>query len=433
MSSTTIALLGILFMFILMMLRMPVGFSMFFAGFIGFSYYVSPKAAYGMLSTDIWGGLASYGLSVVPMFVFMGQIAFRSGVTENLYAAAYKWVGNLRGGMAATTIAASTAFAAICGSNAATAATMGTIALPQMKKYGYNAALSTGSVAAGGTLGVVIPPSVVLIVIALQTEQSIARLFIANIIPGLLLSALFLLTVLFVCMKYPDMGPAGPKTTFREKMASLPGAIEPLILFALVIGGLYLGWFTPTEAGAAGSFGALIIALLQRKLNWKAFTLAVTDTLRISTMVMILITGAVAFGRFLTVTRLPFALSEWAASLPVPPFVVLLVVVFIYVLGGALMDALGFLTLSIPIFFPLALSLGYDPVWYTVLITVITTMGAITPPVGVNAFIVKGLSPDVSMDTIFKGIFMFMAAYVVCITLLWVFPQIALFLPDILY
>ncbi len=433
MSPTAIAIIGILFMFILMLLRMPVGFAMFFAGFVGFSYYVSPQAAYSMLSTDIWGGFASYGLSVIPMFVFMGQIAFRSGVTESLYSAAYRWVGSLKGGMAATTIAASTAFAAICGSNAATAATMGTIALPEMKKYRYNEALSAGSVAAGGTLGVVIPPSVVLIVIALQTEQSITRLFIANIVPGLLLSALFLTTVLLVCMKYPDWGPAGPKTTFREKLASLPGVIEPMLLFALVIGGLYLGWFTPTEAGAAGSFGALVISLLQRKLNWKGFKLAVTDTLRISAMVMILITGAVAFGRFLTVTRLPFALSDWAASLPVSPFVILLVVIMIYVLGGALMDALGFLTLSIPIFFPLAMALGYDPIWYTVLITLITTMGAITPPVGVNAFIVKGLAPEISIQTIFKGVGLFMASYVLCVILMLAFPQIALFLPNLLY
>jgi len=431
-SPTAIALLGILLMFILMMLRMPVGFAMLFAGFLGFSFFVSPGAAYSMLSTDLWGSLASYGLSVIPMFVFMGQLAFRSGVTENLYSMAYKWVGNLKGGIALTTIAASTAFAAICGSNSATAATMGTIALPQMKKYGYDPALSTGSVAAGGTLGVVIPPSVVTIVIALQTGQPIALLFIANIIPGLLLAALFLLTVAFVCMKNPEIGPAGPKTTFREKIASLPGVLETLILFLLVIGGLYAGWFTPTEAGAAGSFGALIIALLQRKLDLKSFIQAVTDTLRTSAMVIMLIAGAVVFGRFLTVTRFPFMLAEWAAALPVTPFLILLVVIMIYTLGGALMDALGFLTLSIPIFFPLIVALGYDPVWYTVLITIITTMGAITPPVGVNVFIVKGLSPENSIATVFRGAIWFMVAYLICIALMLLFPQIVLFLPNLL-
>ncbi len=433
MSDVTLAVIGILFMFILMLIRMPVGFAMFFAGFVGFSVAVSPRAAFSILSTDIWQGFASYSLGVIPMFVFMGQIAYRTGVTVKLYNAAYKWVGHMKGGMAATTIAASTAFAAICGSNAATTATMGTIALPEMKKFNYDPILSTGSVAAGGTLGVVIPPSVVLIIIALQTEQSIVRLFVANIVPGLLLAFLFILTVIIVCIKKPHYGPVGPSSTVKEKLYSLLGIIEPLVLFIVVIGGLYLGYFTPTEAGAAGSFGALIIALVQKKLNWERFSLAILDTLRISTMVMILVTGAVAFGRFLTVTRLPYVLAEWAVELPVPPLLILSIILLIYIIGGAVMDALGFLTLSIPIFFPMAMVLGYDPIWYTVLICIITTMGAITPPVGINAFIVKGLVPDVPMEDIFKGVGLFMGAYVICIILLIAFPQIAMFLPSLLF
>jgi len=433
MSDVTLAMIGIVFMFLLMLLRMPVGFAMFFAGFVGFSIVVSPRAAVSILSTDIWAGFASYSLGVIPMFVFMGQIAFRTGVTENLYSAAYKWVGHMKGGMAGTTIAASTAFAAICGSNAATTATMGTIALPEMKRFNYSPMLSTGSVAAGGTLGVVIPPSVVLIIIAIQTEQSIIRLFVANIIPGLLLAGLFMLTVILVCMKYPHLGPAGPKSATIEKIKSLSGVIEPLVLFFLVIGGLYAGWFTPTEAGAAGSFGALVISLVQRKLTWNNFSLAILDTLRISAMVMILVGGAVAFGRFLTVTRLPYVLAEWAVDLPISPLFILLIIIFIYIIGGAVMDALGFLTLSIPIFFPLAMALGYEPIWYTVLICIITTMGAITPPVGINAFIVKGLAPEVPMEEIFKGVGLFMMAYVVTIVLLIAFPQIAMFLPRLLF
>ena len=433
MSDITLAVIGIVFMFLLMLLRMPVGFAMFFAGFVGFSIVVSPRAAVSILSTDIWAGFASYSLGVIPMFVFMGQIAFRTGVTENLYSAAYKWVGHMKGGMAGTTSAASTAFAAICGSNAATTATMGTIALPEMKRFNYSPMLSTGSVAAGGTLGVVIPPSVVLIIIAIQTEQSIIRLFVANIIPGLLLAGLFMVTVILVCMKYPDLGPAGPKSATMEKIKSLSGAIEPLVLFFLVIGGLYAGWFTPTEAGAAGSFGALVISLAQRKLTWNNFSLAILDTLRISAMVMILVGGAVAFGRFLTVTRLPYVLAEWAVDLPISSLFILLIIIFIYIIGGAVMDALGFLTLSIPIFFPLAMALGYEPIWYTVLICIITTMGAITPPVGINAFIVKGLAPEVPMEEIFKGVGLFMMAYVVTIVLLIVFPQIAMFLPRLLF
>ena len=418
------ALLGIGFMVLLMLLGMPVGFAMFLAGFAGFYCVTSPEAAFNMLSGDLWEQFSSYGLSVVPLFVLMGSLAFHSGVTEGLYRAAHKWVGHLKGGLAGTTVVASMGFAAICGSNAATAATMGTIALPQMKKYRYDPALSAASVACGGTLGVIIPPSVVCIVIALQTEQSIGKLFVANVIPGILLGLLFLLTISFLCLKNPDLGPPGEKATFSQKLAALPGVIEVLVLFILVIGGLYLGWFTPTEAGAAGSFGALAIALLQRRLTWRGFTSAVFETLRISAMVMVLVAGAVVFGRFLTVTRLPYVLTDWAAALPVPPFVILGIIIVIYTLGGMFMDALGFLVVTIPVFFPLAVALGYDPLWFSVLLNILTTMGAVTPPVGVCAYIVSGLSPDIPLHTVFKGVLYFLPAYFLCIVILILFPQV---------
>ncbi|MCZ7565035.1 MAG: TRAP transporter large permease subunit [Burkholderiales bacterium] len=309
---------------------------------------------------------------------------------------------------------------------------MGTIALPEMRRYRYDRALSAGAVAVGGTLGVVIPPSVVLIVIAVQTEQSLLRLFLAAIVPGLILTALFLATIVGLCLRTPALGPLGPRTALREKLASLSGVIETLILFALVIGGLYLGWFTPTEAGAAGAFGALVIGVVRRRLDWGGFVRSVAETLRISAMVVLLITGAVLFGRFLTVSRLPFELADWAAALPVWPGVIFLVVLLIYVVGGMLMDALGFLVVTIPIFFPLAAALGYDPVWYTVVLTVVTTMGAVTPPVGVNVFIVRGLAPDIPVQTIFRGVAFFMIAYALCILLMWMVPGTVLYLPGAL-
>jgi len=426
MSPSTVAILGLIFLFVLMALRMPVSFAMILAGFLGNAYIISTDAALYMLATNVWGQLSSYGLSVIPLFVFMGQLAFHSGITERLYDAAYKWVGRLPGGLAGTTILSSAGFAAICGSNSATSATMGTIALPEMKRYGYDPGLSTGSVAIGGTLGVVIPPSVVLIIIGVQTEQSIIHLFIASIIPGVILTVLFLLTVLLLCMRNPDLGPPGPSTGMREKLISLSGAAEALILFALVIGGLYAGWFTPTESGAAGSFGALLIGLGRRKLSKQEFVKAVTETIRISAMVVLLITGAVVFGRFLTVTRLPFELADWAGSLNVPREVILFVVLLIYLVGGCLMDALGFLVVTIPIFFHLAKTLGFDPIWFTVMITLVTTMGAVTPPVGVNVYIVSGLSPDVPIGTIFKGVSVFLIAYVICLVLLMIFPEMTL-------
>jgi tripartite ATP-independent transporter DctM subunit len=432
MSPTTTAIMGMIFLFLLMALRMPVSFAMILAGFMGNAYMISTDAAIYMLATNVWGQLSSYGLSVIPLFVFMGQLAYHSGITERLYNAAYKWVGRLPGGLASTTILSSAGFAAICGSNSATSATMGTIALPEMERYGYDPALSTGSVAIGGTLGVVIPPSVVLIIIAVQTEQSIAQLFMACIVPGFFLTALFLATVFLLCIRNPGLGPKGPMADMKEKLISLTGVAEAMILFLLVIGGLYAGWFTPTEAGAAGSFGALLIGLVRRKLSKQEFVKAVAETIRISAMVVLLITGAVIFGKFLTVTRLPFELADWAASLNVPREAILLVVLLIYLVGGCLVDALGFLVVTIPIFFPLAQALGFHPVWFTVVITLVTTMGAVTPPVGVNVYIVSGLAPNVPIGTIFGGVSIFLVAYVICLALLMIFPGMALLLPKAL-
>lgn len=426
------ALLGIALMCILMLMGIPIAFSMLLTGVLGNAYVLSPNAAAQLLSGNVWDQFSSYALGVIALFVLMGQFAYRAGMTERLYDAAYRWVGQYPGGLAGTTIAASAGFSAICGSNSATAATMGTIALPEMRRYHYDPALSTGAVAVGGTLGVVIPPSVVMIVIAVQTKQSLLELFFAGIMPGLLLTALFLSTIGVMCARNPALGPAGPRTTVKQKLASLFGVFEALLLFALVIGGLYLGWFTPTEAGAAGAFGALAIGVARRQLSFRGFVLSIIESVHISAMVVLLITGAVLFGRFLTVSGLPTALAEWAAALPVPPDVVLLVVLLIYLVGGALMDALGFLVVTIPIFFPLAVALGFDPVWFTIVLTVVTTMGAITPPVGVNVFIVQGLTPDVPLQTIFRGVAYFFLAYILCIAVMWLWPATVLTLPRLL-
>ena len=431
MSPIMVAIIGVVVMLVFMFLRMPVGFAMALAGFLGMCYFASPQAAVHILATDIWGQFTSYGLSVIPLFILMGQITFHSGVSERLYRTAYTWLGRMPGGIAMTTILACTGFAAICGSNSATAATMGTVALPEMKKFNYDRALSAGTVATGGTLGVLIPPSVVLIVIGLQTEQSIAKLFVGSIFPGLLLAILFLVTIFILCQRNPTLGPPGLKTSFREKITSLTGVIEILVLFGLVIGGLYAGWFTPTEAGAAGAFGAIVIALARRDLTWQGFTKSILETLRISCMVMVLVTGAVIFGRFLTMTRIPFVLADWAGALAIPHVAILAIVFLIYVVGGCLMDALGFLVVTIPIFFPLAMALGYDPIWWGVVICMVTSLGAITPPVGVCVYVVSGLVKDIPIQTIFRGVTFFLIAYIICIIAVTAFPQIVLFLPSL--
>jgi tripartite ATP-independent transporter DctM subunit len=427
-SPTTVALVGIAGLLVLMLARMPVSFAMLIVGFAGAVYMLGTPAALQLLANDVWGQFSSFGLSVIPMFVLMGQLAFKSGMTERLYETAYKWVGSLRGGVAATTILASMGFSMVSGSNSATTATMGTVALPEMRRYHYAPALSSGSVAIGGTLGVVIPPSVVLIVIAIQTEQSIGRLFIAAILPGLLLTMLLLVTVLALCKRKPELGPAGPTVGMAERLRSLAGVIETVALFALVIGGLSRGWFTPSEAGAVGAFGALLIAVVRRRLRPSVLGAAALETVRISAMVVLLITGAVVFSRFLSVTRLPFDLAGWAAELPITPFAILSVVILIYLVGGAMMDALGFLVATIPIFFPLALTLGFDPIWFTVVITLVTTMGAVTPPVGVNVYIVSALDPELSVAAIFRGVAVFLIPYVVVIGLLFAWPGLALIL-----
>lgn len=428
MSFTAIALLGIAVLFVLILLRVPIAFAMFIVGFFGVMEITTPFAAYNVISSGIWEQMSSYTLSVVPLFIFMGELLFRSGVTERIFNAAYAWIGHRPGSMASTTILSSAGFAAVSGSNTATAATVGTIALPEMKRFGYNRRLSAGSVATGGTLGVIIPPSAVLIIIALQAELAIRDLFLASIVPGLILVILFTLTIRFLCWKNPAMGPAGERSSWRKRFYALRDMVEIVVLFSLVLGGLFGGWFTSTEAAAVGCVGALLIVAVRGRLDVRTVRDSLVGALRSSAMILFLVAGAVIFGRFLTITRLPFEIGQWAAALPLPAILVMAGVLLIYVIGGAIMDAMGFLILSIPIFFPVALTLGYDPIWFGIMICVVTSMGAITPPVGVNAFIVKSLDSELTFTDIFAGVGYFLVPYLICISLMLVFPQLVIFL-----
>lgn len=412
--------------------RIPVGFAMAVIGLAGYGMVVGTGPALSMLGGEVWSVFSSYGLTVIPFFILMGQICFYSGVNERLYRAVYAWFGHIEGGIAIATVLACAGFSAICGSNTATAATMSTVALPEMRKYGYNSILSTGTVAAGATLGVLIPPSVVLIVIGLQTGESIGKLFMAGLIPGLLLMALFVLTIVYLCRKYPTWGPTGPKASWKERFAALPGSIEIVILFLLVMGGLFFGLFTPTEAGAAGAAIALLISTISGHMSVRKFIDSVSDTLRISSMIMVILLGAVIYGKFLAITQLPFMAAEWITGLAVPPLVIILLICGIYAVGGMIMDALALLLVTIPIFFPVVQAMGYDPIWFSVLITVVTTMGAITPPVGVTAFVVASSASDVPIEKVFKGVGYFIGAYLICCALLLVCPGIATYLPSLM-
>jgi len=432
MSLTTIGIIGIAILVILLFSNMPVGFVMAFVGLFGFSYVVNYSAGLSLLARDIWGVFSSYGLTVIPLFVFMGQIAFHAGISRRLYDSAYVLMGHRKGGLAMATVGACAGFAAISGSTNATAATMATVTLPEMKRYKYDMGLATGTVAAAGSLGILIPPSVIFIVYGILTEQSIGKLFAAGILPGILLSFLFLLTIHIQVTRNPSLAPPGPKTDLKAKIMSFVGVLETLVIFGLVMGGIFFGFFTPTEAAAVGAFLTLMIAICRRQLTWDGFVQSLADTTRISCMVMVIVTGATIFGHFMAITRVPFELAGWVAGLPLPRSAVMMVIVLIYLFGGCFMDALAMVMLTIPIFFPVSQALGFDPIWFGVVIVLITEMGVITPPVGVNVYVVYGVAKDVPLEVIFKGVLPMVLALLICNIILLFFPQIALFLPGLM-
>ncbi len=432
MSLTAIGIIGIIVLVILLFSNMPVGFVMGFLGFVGFSYVRGLAPGLSLLARDVFEVFSSYGLTVIPLFVFMGQIAFHSGISRRLYDSAYVFLGSRKGGLAMATVGACAGFSAISGSTNATAATMATVTLPEMKRYNYDMSLATGTVAAAGSLGILIPPSVIFIVYGILTEQSIGKLFAAGILPGILLSFLFLMTIYLRVLKNPALAPPGPKTSLKEKIRSFAGVLETLVIFALVMGGIFFGIFTPTEAAAAGAFLTLLLAIIRKQLSWEGFVKSLADTTRISCMVMVIVTGAVIFGHFMAVTRVPFQLADWVTTLPLPKSAIMGVIIMVYLFGGCFMDALAMIMLTIPIFFPVSQALGYDPIWFGVVIVLITEMGVITPPVGVNVYVVYGVAKDVPLEAIFRGVLPMLAALLICNLILLIFPQIALFLPGLM-
>lgn len=434
MNALMIGIVGLLLFLLLIFLRMPIAFAMAIVGFAGFSYMTSPSVAMEMVVREIYSSFSSYSLSVIPMFVWMGFLAYYSGIGTRLYIFAYRLIGHWPGGLAIATQTACAIFGAICGSNTATAATMGAIALPEMKKYNYDTSLATASVAAGGVLGVLIPPSVIFIVYGMATEQSIGKLFMAGILPGILLMLLYQLVIAILTWRNPELGPAGPRSSWRERLSALRGGLaEVLIVFAVSMGGLFAGWFTATEAGAVGALGVLLAALAGRNLTWEGFKNSLYDTTRTTAMIMLMVAGSIVFGRFMAVSRVPFELASWTGSLELAPFMVMGIILFIYLILGCFIDALAMILLTIPIFYPIAVgTLGYDPIWFGVIIVLVVAMGVITPPVGMNVYIIKGIAPDVPLEVIFKGIWPFLIAVIVCLAILMIFPQIVTVLPAML-
>ena len=433
MSPTMLGVLGIVALVAIIFTRMPVAYVMTLVGFVGFAVQVSPEAALKLLARDFYEVYSSYGLTIIPLFIFMGQIAFNAGISRKLYDSAHKMVGSCSGGLATATVCACTAFGAVCGSSPATAATMATVGLPEMKRYGYADELATGSVAAGGGLGMLMPPSVVLIVYGILTEQSIGKLFVAGVVPAVFITICFAVAVWLYCKASPKQGPACDTYAWSERFRSLGQTLDTMLVFLVVMIGLFTGWFTPTEAGAVGAAAVLLISLLKRQITWAGFVKSIYETLRTSCMVLLLVAGAVVFGHFLAVTRIPFNVAQWVATMDMPGWAIISMIVLVYLIGGCFIDALALIMLTIPIFYPIIQNLGYDPIWFGIIIVLVTQMGVITPPVGINVYVVNGIAKDVPLEKIFKGVLPFLAALIVGTAFLVAFPIIVMWLPNLMY
>jgi len=429
MDPITVGIIGTIFMLILFILRMPIAFAMAFTGWLGYSYLTNFSAGTKLLIRDFFSTFSSYNLSVITTFILMGTYAFASGISQRLFKASYDIFGGLRGGLAITTVAASAGFAAICGSTTASAATIGKIAYPEMKRYGYNDTFSTGCIAASGTLGILIPPSTVFIVYGILTEQSIGKLYAAGIVPGIIMALIFSVIIYILCRIKPEWGPPGPPTTFSTKVKALGMVWEGVALFLVAIGGLFAGLFTPSQAGAVGAVGALVIGLLRRGITLQGFWDATVDGLRTASMILFLIAGATVFGHFMAITRIPAALADWIKGLEVSPLVIMSFITIIYLIGGCFIDAMPLIVLTIPIFYPIVIDLGFDPIWFGVLIVIVSQVGVISPPVGVNAYVVKGIATEVPLEQIFKGAVIIGIGMLFTIILIFLFPELVTWLP----
>jgi tripartite ATP-independent transporter DctM subunit len=427
-----VGIIGIVIMVILLLLGVNIGMSMFLIGFIGYAYCIDLDVAFQLFMSVPFTQAASFSLSVIPLFVLMGQFAFRSGITTGLFDFAKKWGSKLPGSLAIATIIAAAFFSAICGSTIATTATFVTVALPEMRKAGYDDGLSTGSIVAGGTLGVLIPPSTVFIVYGLVAEESIGKLFASGIIPGILLAICYCAAVVLITKLHKGSTPANQVYSWKERLLSLKGIGPTAVLFIAVIGGMFLGVFTANEAAAIGAAIGLLFLVFNKTFSFRAVAQCLVDSLKTTAMIFQVILGAYVFNYFLTVTELPQFLAEWVGGLPINRYFIVIVIVLIFFVLGCIMDSLAIILLTVPIFLPIIKGLGFDPIWYGVLMVLAQDQGLMTPPVGLNVYIVSGMVRDIPMQKIFKGTMPFVAAIFFCILLVIFFPQLSLWLPSII-
>jgi C4-dicarboxylate transporter, DctM subunit len=431
MSSDMVALTGFLVLFLLMLLRVPVGIAMGLVGVCGFGYLIGDIGpALRLLAQSPMRTATSAEFAVIPLFLLMGAFASSSGMSRELFHAANKFVGHLRGGLGIATIAACGAFAAICGSSVATAATFSRVAYPEMRRHHYPQSFSTGVIAAGGSLGIMIPPSTVLAVYGLITEQDIGKLFIAGVVPGLVAVAMYILTVNIIGLVRPNFLPTGDRASWGERIASLRDIWAVILLFIFVIGGIYGGVFTVTEAAGCGAGGAFLIAVLRRRLSREEFWKSCIETVRTSASVFTILIGALIFGYFMTITQTPQKLTEFLTGLGLGPYGVLALIMVMYLLLGCIMDAMAMIILTVPIVFPVIKQLGFDPIWFGVIIVMTVELGLIHPPVGMNVFVIKSVVRDVKLSTIFYGVMPFVITDILRLIILIAFPILALWLPS---
>jgi C4-dicarboxylate transporter DctM subunit len=432
MSPIIVGIIGFVALFSLLALGLPIGVGMALVGFGGLWYLLSQGAAIVKLEIIPFEVMANWGLATLPLFLLMAHVVFAAGFSRDLYDVAAKWLGHQRGGIAMATVGGSAVFAAVSASSLATAVTMGLVALPEMRRYKYDPALSTGCIAAGGTMGQMIPPSAGLITYGIITGTSIGRLFAGGLIPGIIEAIFYIITIYILCRWKPSLGPRGPGYSLKEKVTSFASCGEILALIVLVLGGIIFGWFSPTEAGAIGAAGAIIFSLFRRRLNWEKFKSALIETMKTTGMLYGILIGAFVFKYFMAVTTIPVALADFVGGLPLPPLAIMALIMAVYLVLGAIMDALTMILLTIPIFFPLAISLGFSPVWFGVILVGMTEIGLITPPIGMNVYAISGIAPDVPVTTIFRGVIPFLIADICRMTLYLLVPAVVLFLPSMM-
>ncbi len=425
------ALLGFAAMFALMILRVPIALSMGFVGFVGLALIRSWPAALAATTTEILD-VAKYTLSVVPLFVLMGNFVTRAGMSRELYHAAYTFIGHRRGGLAMSTVAACAGFGAICGSSIATTATMARVAMPEMRRFGYRDSFAAGAIAAGGTLGILIPPSVIMVLYAIMTEQSIGALFAAGVVPGLLATGFYIAAAAIVTRRHPELGPPGARSSWAERLLALRNIWGVLVLFGIVMGGMYGGWFTPTEAAGIGAMGGFLFALARGQMSWAVLIDILVQSARTSAMLFTILIGASIFASFANFTTMPQDLKDFVEQFQIHPIAVIVAICFVYVILGTAMEELSMILLTVPIFFPLVTHLGFDPVWFGILIVCVVEIGMISPPVGMNVFVLRSVLPDVPTAQIWRGVMPFLYADILRLSVLIAFPVITLWLPKFL-